>query len=137
MAWPTTSVSTGMARNLTSDDTATGCTHERTPLKFSAAPTHSRPSGIEATPSERTAGSINVGTCTPAICMAMPNTHATTSGFVTIWRASALPLSRTEPKRANTSTHSRLTVGTMAALHTAASAMPLAPKSPAASDTPT
>ena len=41
------------------------------------------------------------------------------------------------PYRANTSTHRMFTVGTMAALATAARAMPWAPNKPATIDTPT
>ena len=41
------------------------------------------------------------------------------------------------PYRANTSTHRMFTVGTMAALATAARAIPWAPNKPATIDTPT
>ncbi len=68
---------------------------------------------------------------------AIPPSDDTISGFVTSCLAMPRGVSRAAPCRAKTSTHRMLTVGTIAALQIAASAMPFGPNSPAASVTPT
>ncbi len=54
-------VETGISKNLNTEDTQIGASHERLSPRFNAAPTHSRPSGIDALPSARTAGSTRAG----------------------------------------------------------------------------
>ncbi|MFI1486876.1 hypothetical protein [Streptomyces sp. NPDC020747] len=125
-----------MSANSADKDAGTGAVHDRAAPRRRAAPLQSRPSGIEAAPSAWIAGAVSGGRLGSRAWRRMPPAQARMSGVVTNCLTTPEKLRRALPNRAKTSTHSTLTVNTIAALHTAAKAMPLVPNRPPALVTP-
>ncbi|MNC35541.1 hypothetical protein D3C75_840280 [compost metagenome] len=116
-----------MTRNLKADAAISGrtCWPRRAPPR--AAPTHSRPSGRAAWPRALTVGSIPAGRPSPLARSSNPPAQPTIKGLAKMARSTVAGELWRALKRANTSTQSRLTRGTIAALATAARAMPALP----------
>ncbi len=91
---------------------------------------------MEAAPNALSAGAMPGGTFRSSVCRRMPAMQARMSGLVTSCLTMPAKCRRAVPNRAKTSTHSTLTVGTIAALQIAAKATPLVPNRPAAIVTP-
>ncbi|MNH21884.1 hypothetical protein D3C79_817160 [compost metagenome] len=120
-------VVSGITRNLNAEAAINGRTCWPTRAPPRAAPTHSRPRGRAAWPRALTVGSSPAGKPSPVTRSSRPPAQPTISGLAKIARNTVAGELWRALKRANTSTQSRFTKGTMAALATAAKAMPALP----------
>lgn len=120
-------VSAGSSTNFAAEATAAAPGRARSARGVKAAPTQRSPIGRLAWPRLLSAADTTPGTGAAVACQTAPIAQPRISGLVASAFSVPARLGRAVPKRAKASTDITFTVGTIAALASAASATPGAP----------